>query len=73
MLVAALERAGVESDEFAPRFLVLRSAVTRHAASEERTVLPLLEQTQDPVALVCMAEALRAASAGRPTPISVSR
>jgi len=62
-MLTAVERAGLDSDEFAPRFLVMRDAVIRHAAREERTVLPLLEQTQDRGVLRRLADALRNASA----------
>jgi hemerythrin superfamily protein len=62
-----LERAGVDSDEFAPRFSVLREAVLRHAEQEEQTVLPLLEQTHDPARLERMGSAARLAESLAPT------
>jgi hemerythrin superfamily protein len=63
-LVRELERAGVESDGFAPRFAVFRNVMTRHAAREERTILPLLEQTQGPAVLERLGEDVRSATAG---------
>jgi hemerythrin superfamily protein len=63
-LVRELQRSGVDSDGFAPRFAVFRNLVTRHAAREERTILPLLEQTQGPAALERLGRDLRAATAG---------
>jgi hemerythrin-like domain-containing protein len=62
-MVRQLERAGVDSDAFAPRFAVFRNLVTRHATREERTVLPLLEQTQRRAVLEQLAEDLRSAAA----------
>jgi len=46
-MLAGVEHAGVESDEFAPRFAVMRQTVLKHAELEEATVLPLLEQVAD--------------------------
>ena len=46
-MLSDLERIGVASDKFAPRFAALRDAVLRHTESEEHTVLPLLEKAQD--------------------------
>jgi hemerythrin superfamily protein len=66
-MLSRLERAGVDSDEFPPRFAVLRAAVLRHADNEERTVLPLLEQTQDPDMLERMESAARVAESLAPT------
>jgi hemerythrin superfamily protein len=57
-MLSDLERVGTDSDEFAPRFAVLRHTVVRHADREERTVLPLLEQTQDPDELERMGQSL---------------
>jgi hemerythrin superfamily protein len=45
--LSRLERVGTDSDEFPPRFCVLRAAMLQHAASEEQTMLPFLEQTQE--------------------------
>lgn len=58
-MLSELERAGVDSNGFAPRFAVLRAAVLRHAGKEEQTVLPLLEQTQDTAMLERMGSAAR--------------
>jgi hemerythrin superfamily protein len=66
-MLSDLERAGVDSDEFAPRFSVLREAVLRHAEQEEQTVLPLLEETQDPDRLERMGSAARLAESLAPT------
>ena len=46
-MLSDLERIGVDSDEFAPRFAALNDAVLRHIESEEHTVPLLLEKTQD--------------------------
>ncbi len=62
-MVRELERTGVDSDAFAPRFAVFRNLVTRHAAREERTVLPLLEQTQRHAVREKLAEDLRSSTA----------
>lgn len=66
-MLSDLERVGTDSDEFPPRFAVLRDAVLRHAGSEEQTVLPLLEQTQDPAKLERMGSAARVAEKLAPT------
>jgi hemerythrin superfamily protein len=66
-MLSDLERVGVDSDEFAPRFAALRDAVVRHAESEEQTVLPLLEETQDPGKLDRMRQAAHAAESLAPT------
>lgn len=65
-MVRQLEQAGVDSDAFAPRFAVFRNLVTRHAAREERTVLPLLAQTQRPRVLERLGEDFRSATADGP-------
>ena len=59
-LMRELERDGVDSDGFPPRFAVFRNLVTRHAAREERTILPLLEQTQRAAVLERLGDDLRA-------------
>jgi hypothetical protein len=64
-LLSAVERVGVDSDEFPPRFAVLRDAVLRHAEHEERTVLPLLERAPGVDDLDCLAVAVGRA---RPSP-----
>jgi hemerythrin superfamily protein len=60
-MLADLEKVGVDSDEFAPRFVVLRDAVVRHANSEEATMLPLLENTQEEYTLDRMGRVVRVA------------
>lgn len=57
-LLSAARRVGVDSDEFPPRFAVLRDAVLRHAETEERTVLPLLERAPEVEDLDCLAAAV---------------
>jgi hemerythrin superfamily protein len=66
-MLADLEKVDIGSDEFAPRFNVLRDAVLRHATSEEKTVLPLLERTQDEDKLDRLGQAVRAAEKLAPT------
>jgi hemerythrin superfamily protein len=66
-MLADLEKANVDSDEFAPRFAVLRDAVLRHATSEEATVLALLELTQDEDMLDRMGRAVQVAQKLAPT------
>ena len=66
-MLADLEKAEVDSDEFAPRFAVLRDAVLRHATSEEASVLPLLELTQDEDMLDRMGRAVQVAEQLAPT------
>ncbi|HET8619259.1 MAG TPA: hemerythrin domain-containing protein [Acidimicrobiales bacterium] len=66
-MLADLEKVDVDSDEFAPRFVVLRDAVVRHATSEEATVLPLLERTQDQDMLDRMGQAIQVAQKLAPT------
>lgn len=66
-MLADLEKVDVDGDEFAPRFAVLRDAVLRHAASEEATVLPLLERTQDEGMLDRMGRAVEIAQKLAPT------
>ena len=66
-MLSDVERTGVEGDEFARRFALLRDAVLGHAENEERTVLPLLERTQDNETLDGMGSAVRVAEALAPT------
>jgi hemerythrin superfamily protein len=66
-MLSDLEKVGTESDEFPPRFAVLRDSVTRHANSEEATVLPLLERTQDEAMLRRMTGAVQIAQSLAPT------
>src|SRR5918994_5292192 len=66
-MLSGLERTGVEGDDFARRFVLLRAAVLAHAENEERTVLPLLERTQDKETLDGMGSAVRVAEALAPT------
>jgi hemerythrin superfamily protein len=66
-MLADLESVDVDSDEFAPRFAVLRDAVLRHANSEEATVLPFLERTQDEEMLDRMGRAVQIAQRLAPT------
>jgi hemerythrin superfamily protein len=66
-MLAHLEKLDADSDEFAPRFAVLRDAVLRHATSEEATVLPLLERTQDEDMLDRMGRAVQVAQKLAPT------
>lgn len=66
-MLSELEREGVDGDGFAPRFAVFRDAVLRHAASEEATVLPLLEQTQNQETLGRLAGAVAAVEKLAPT------
>lgn len=57
-LLSAARRVGVDSDEFPPRFAVLRDAVLRHAEHEERAMLPLLERAPGVEDLDCLAVAV---------------
>ena len=66
-MLADLENVDVDSDEFAPRFAVLRDAVIRHAGSEEATVLPLLESSQDEDMLDRLGRAVEIAQQLAPT------
>lgn len=66
-MLSALEHVGVESDEFAPRFAVMRQAVLKHAQLEEATVLPLLELVNDDDRLARLGQMAEVAASLAPT------
>lgn len=65
--LADLEKAPLETADFATHLATVKSLVLPHAEQEEATVLPLLERSQDRASLERMTGALRAAEAIAPT------
>ncbi len=46
-LLAEMEKLDVSSSDFTTTFIILRQSVLAHAASEESSTFPILEQSED--------------------------